>query len=119
MTRDHGEPRGDAAMRDGNSSERGRGDRRADPGNDFVRDGRRFECERFFAAAAEHEWIAALEANDALAASRRADHQPIDRVLGDRMATGALPDEESLRFRCELEQLLGDERVVEHEVGAA
>ena len=42
--------------------------------------GRR-QRERFFAAAAEHERVAALEPHDALAAPRGADHQAVDRFL--------------------------------------
>ena len=50
---------------------------------------------------------------------RRADHQPVDAVLIDRVTAGALADVEPARFRRELEQLLLDERVEQDEVGAA
>ena len=44
-------------------------------GHDLVRDAGGLERERFFAAAAEHERIAALQPHDALAAARGADHE--------------------------------------------
>ena len=89
------------------------------PGTTSYGDAGFLERERFLAAAAEHERVAALEAHDALAALGRADHQAVDAVLIDRVPAGALADVEPLRLRRELEQPLRDERVVEHEVGLA
>src|SRR3954468_2985084 len=103
-------------MGDRDPRECGRRDRGADARDDLVRDTRGLERERLFAAAAEHERIAALEANDAVAALRRTDQQRVDAVLIDRRTPGALADEEPLRLRRELEQVLLDERVVEDEV---
>src|SRR5258705_328382 len=52
-------------MRHRNSSELGRGDRRTDAGHHLERDAGHRERERFLGAAAEHERIAALEADHA------------------------------------------------------
>ena len=79
-------------------------ERGAEAGHDLVRDACRVECERFFAAAAEHERISALEPDDAFTAPRCADHQAVDLGLRDRMAARALADEESLRAGGEREQ---------------
>ena len=73
--------------------------------------------QRFFGAAAEHERVAALQPHDALALPRGADHQPIDRLLPDAGAAGALADAEALRLRQPPQRLGVDQRVVQHQVG--
>ena len=75
--------------------------------------------ERFFAAAAEHERVAALQPHDAAAAARGADHQRVNRRLRHRMAAGALADVEALRAARVAQDPVVDQRVVEHEVGGA
>ena len=64
----------------------------------------------------QEERIAALQPHDALAAARGADHQPMDRLLPDRLATSAFAHEEPLRPRRELQRFRGDQGVVEDEV---
>ena len=54
-------------------------------------------CADFLAAAAEHERIAALEANDALAAQRLGGHQPLDEGLRRARAAAALADVDDAR----------------------
>ena len=77
------------------------------------------ERQRFFAAAAEHERIAALQPHDAAAAPRRANHQRVNGLLRHRVAAGALADEEPLRAARELQDAVVDERVVQHEIRRA
>ena len=67
-------------------------DRGADARHDLERNARVRERERLFAATAEHERIATLEPDDALAALGRANHQTVDELLRDRMTAGALAD---------------------------
>lgn len=116
---DHDEAGGEPAVRHRDAGERGGGDRRADAGDDLERDPGLGERERLLAAPAEDERVATLEADDVLAALRGADHEGVDALLRDRVAAGALADEEAAGARREREQIGGDERVVEHEVGAA
>ena len=71
VARHHRERRRDAAMGHRDSGQRRRRDRRAHAGNDFERNARRAERQRFLAAAAEHEGIAALQAHDSLARAGR------------------------------------------------
>ena len=87
-------------------------------GDDVERDARPLQRLRFFAAAAEHERVAALEPHHLPAASGRADHQRVDLLLRQRVAAGALADEEPLRAPRQREHALVDERVVEHQIGA-
>ena len=107
-------------MRDGNARERGSRDSRRDAGHDFVRDAGRLERERFFAAAAEHERIAALQAHDALGRDApRGSSGAWMRFLRDRVPAGAFADIEAMRASRNREHSSGDKRVVEHQVGAA
>ena len=117
MTRDHDEAGGHPAMRDGDPGQRGRGHGRADAGHDLEGDAGLGEGERFFAAAAEDEGIAALEAHHALAALGGADQDAVDLLLGDVVAARALADVEALRLARELEHGRVHQRVVEDEVG--
>ena len=75
--------------------------------------------QRLFAAAPEHERVAALQAHDAAAAARRANHQRVDPLLRQRMAARALADEEPLRVPRVPQHPLVDERVVQHQIGRA
>ena len=63
--------------------------------------------ERLFAAAPEHERVAALEAHDAQPAPRVLDEQAVEHVLLDRLPAGALADVEPARARRERAHLLG------------
>ena len=72
---DDGEGRGEAAVGDRHAGVGGRGDGGSDAGDDLEGDAGGCERERFLAAAAEDEGVAALEAHDAHARrgpSRRA-----------------------------------------------
>ena len=88
-------------------------------GHDVVGHAGLLQRQRFLAAAAEDERIAALQPHDAAAAPRGADHQRLNRRLRHRMTAGALADEEPLRPARVAENAVVDERVVEHEVGGA
>ncbi len=117
MTTDHGEPGGETTVRDRNAGE-GRGrDGRRQPGNDLVCDAGFFERKGLLAAAPEDEWVAALEADDALTALRGANQQTMNTLLIDRVAIGALADIETLCLRREVQELLGRQRVEQDEVG--
>ena len=119
VTGDHQERGREPAMRDGNPRQQRRRNRAGDAGNDLAGNAGRGERERLFPAAPEDERIAALETHDAMAAARLADHQPVDRVLANRRAAGALADEEPPRARGVAQRRRLDERVVEHEVRLA
>ena len=106
-------------MRDRNPGEARRGDRRADAGNDLVRNSGVGEGESLFPAAAEHERIAALEADDPLSAAGGADEEPLDGRLRNRLPPRALADVEEARVRGEPERGRVDQRVVEDEIGGA
>ena len=116
---DDEERRRDAAMRHRNAGRRRRGDRARDAGHDVVRDAGVLQRQRFFAAAAEHERVAALQPHDAPAAARGANHQRVNRRLRHRVAAGALADEEALRPPRVAQDAVVDQRVVQHEVGGA
>ena len=88
-----------AAMRDRNARQRRRGERRRDAGDDLERHAGRRQRDRFFAAAAEHERIAALQPDHALAAPRAAHEAAVDRFLADRRPARALADRQALRAR--------------------
>src|SRR6267142_5073011 len=103
-------------MRHRNSSELGRGDRRTDAGHHLERDAGHRERERFLGAAAEHERIAALEADHALALASGANHQAVDGLLADAFAPGALADAEALRPGESPQRMRIDERVEQHQV---
>ena len=56
-----------------------------DAGHDLDGDAGGDAGERLLAAAAEHERVAALEADDAPPGARVLDEQPVDLVLGERV----------------------------------
>ena len=76
---DHQERRGETAVRDRDAGERPAPQSRSSRRHDVVRHARRRQRERFFAAAPEHERVAALQTHDASPAPRGADHQRVDR----------------------------------------
>ena len=75
---------------------RGRGDRARDAGHDLERHARRDERLGFFAAAAEHERVAALQPHDGRAGAPALDEQPVDVGLTHRDASRRLPDVDAL-----------------------
>ena len=68
-----------------------------DARHDVVRHAGLLQRQRFLAAAAEHERIAALQPHDATSAPGGANHQRVNRGLRHRVPAGALADEEALR----------------------
>ena len=106
-------------MRHRNARARRRRDRARDPGDDVVRNAGALQRERFLAAATEHERIAALQADNAAAAPRGANYQPVNRFLRHGVSSGALADEKLLRTACILQHAIVDQRVVQHEIGRA
>ena len=68
-------------MSDGNAGECWPRHCRGYAGNDLARNAGRGQRQRFFATAAEYEWVAALEADHAFAAQRTANHDSLDRLL--------------------------------------
>ena len=106
-------------MRHRDAGRRRRRDRARHAGHDVVRDAGALQRQRFLAAAAEHERVAALEPHDAFAAPRGANHQRFDRALRHRMPPGALADVEALRATGVAQHAIVDERVVQDEIGAA
>ena len=82
----------DLAVRHRNAGVSWGGDRRADAGNDFKRDAGSLEGLRLFAAAAEHERVAAFEAHDDVTVSRARDHELFDLRLRHLVRAAALAD---------------------------
>ncbi len=60
------------------------GDARGDTGDDLEWDAGRRQCLSLFAAAAEHERVAAFEANDAFSLPREVYEERVDISLGRR-----------------------------------
>ena len=89
-----------------------------DPGDDLERNPGRDKGLGLLATATEDEWIASLEANDALAGSGALDHQLLDFTLGDLGRTRTLSDVDELGIRSHTRQGGGwDQPVVENDVG--
>ena len=106
-------------MRDGNASQCRRRHGGGDPRDDVDANTGSGDRQRFFAAAAQHERIAALQAHHMFAAARHGDEQPVDVFLTDAAAAGALTDAEARRVRRQRQHLGRHERVVQHDVGLA
>src|ERR1051326_6611401 len=103
----------------GDAGVRGAGDGRGDARHDLEGDAGGGELLRLFAAAAEDERIAALEADDALPILRLGHEQRVDLVLRQRVRAGALADVDDLRrLREARHDLARHERVGGDEVGA-
>src|SRR5205814_9283642 len=73
----------------------------------------------FFPAAAEHDGVAALQPDDALAAQRAADHHPLDGLLLDGVTSGALADICPARLRSVTKSGAIHQRVVQDQIRAA
>jgi hypothetical protein len=116
MPGDDEKARRDTAMRHRNTRQLRRRDRRADARDNLERDTRHRQRERFLGAAAEHERVSAFQPDDALAGARTANHQAVDRLLADALASRALADAEALRVRQAAERLRVDQRVVQNQV---
>src|SRR5207237_1688068 len=71
----------------------------------------------FLRTTAEDERVASLQPHDALPATSGADHQPMNRLLPDALAAGALAHAEALRLRKPSQRARVDKRVVENEIG--
>ena len=63
-----------------------------DARNNLERNAGALQRERFFAAAAEHERIAAFQADHSQSLLRSFNHQPLDLALRRLLAAGALAD---------------------------
>ena len=118
MAGDEGDGAGPAAVGQRQAGVGRRPQRRRHAGNDLVIDaglGQRF---RLFAAAAEHERVAALEADHAPAGAGRLDHLQMDAGDALGMAAGQLIDADQLRlFRRVFQQTGGHETVVQNQIG--
>ena len=75
------------------------------------------ERQRLFPAAAEHERVAALEPDDALAAARGANHQPVDELLETAWRPARFPTKIAATGGARPSTVGIDQRVVQHEVG--
>jgi hypothetical protein len=102
-----------------NARRRGRRNRTRHAGYDVVSDPGALQRQRFFAPSAEDERIAPLEPDDAAPFARRADHQPVNRLLRHRVFCRALADIKTLRPARVAKDPLVDEGVVQHQVGGA
>ena len=93
--------------------------RRGEPGGDAVDDldleAERAQVRDFLAAAPEHERIAALEANDALAAHRLGRHQALDEGLRRARAAAALADLDDARRAARVAEHAGADEVVDEQ----
>lgn len=90
-----------------------RSDRRAHAWNHVERDANLGQCQGLLAAATEHEWVAALEANDPKAPPRGANHQSVDRLLVYGLPAGTFADKEPSRLWRQLQHVLTNQRVRE------
>ena len=118
MRGDEGEPRRLVAERKRQLGFGGAAERRGDAGNDHDRDIVLAQPRDFFAAAPEHKSVAALEPHHAAAGLRRFDQTPVDLVLPDAGLAALLADEHALGIAPHaVEHGLGDELVVEHDIG--
>ncbi len=96
---------GKSAVRHRNPGVGGRGNRARDTGDHFERDARVAARFGFFAAATEHERVAALQPNDFETGFPALDEQFVDLVLRHRDAAGRLAHIDELRVsRREFEQ---------------
>ena len=87
--RDDRHLRGEAAVRQRNTRGRGYGRQRRHAGNHLGVDSRRHERVDLFAAAAEEEWVAALQAHDDLEAPTQRNQQLIHFGLAEACAREA------------------------------
>ncbi len=117
MSGNHQESGRQAAVRNRNAGQLRRGHGGRHTRNDLARDSRPRQLQRFLSATAEHEGVATLQPHDALALSRRPDHQPVNRFLPDARAAGAFANTEALGVGQPAQCLGIDQRVVEHQVG--
>ena len=85
------------AMRDRNADRRGRRDPRRDAVDDFHFDARRVQRLLFFAAAAEHERIAAFQTRDAAPGPHMLEHLRDDAGLRRRRMPAAFADVDDQR----------------------
>ena len=106
-------------MRDRNAGQRRRRDRARHAGHHVEPNPRLAQSDRFLAAPAEDERVAALEPHDAAAAPRRANHDRVNLALRERVTPGALANEEALCAPRQPQHPRVDERVVQHEIGRA
>ena len=113
-----GEVRREAAVGDRDSCVGGCRDRAGDTGHDFERNARVDEHLGLFAAAAEHERVAALEPHHGRSGLTVLDQRCVDPVLIHGHAARRLPDVDAQRAgRCEIEERRMREPVVHHNVG--
>jgi len=116
MAAHHEQTRRDASMRHRNAGEGRRGHGTRDARHDIEGNSGDTQRQRLFAATAEHERIAALEAHDAAAAARRADHHGMNRGLRQSVPPRAFADEEFLGPARKLQHAPIDQRVVQNQV---
>src|SRR5947207_1451734 len=95
-----------------NTCERGSGDCARDTGHNVAPDAGCREGERFLPASPQDKRIAPLETDNAAAAPGSTNHQRVDVVLAQRMATGTLAHKKALRVPRVPQDALIDERVV-------
>ena len=89
-----------------------------DAGNDRIGDAGRAQRFDLFAAAAEHEGIAALQPHHALAGLRGLDHALVDGVLADAGLADAAADRNARGVAADaVENFRRDQLVVEDDVG--
>ena len=118
MGGDEGEPRRLVAEGERQLGLGGAAERSGDAGNDDDGDILLAQALDLFAAAAEHEGIAALETNHLAAGSRGVDQPAVDLVLADAGLAAALADEHALGVAPHaVEHRVGDELVVEYDIG--
>ncbi len=104
MRGDNREVLRDAAMRDRDARVGRDRDRAGDAGYDLERHAGPDAGQRFFAAAAEHERVAALEPDHALAGQRPGDDELVDLRLGQVVCVRLLARVDDLDVRVKLSQ---------------
>jgi len=106
------------AMGQWNAGIRGAGQSGGDAGHDFEADAVRAQEFQFLAAAAEHEWIAALEPDHAFPGERVLQHELVDALLRGVVLRGLLADFDELGVAArQLQHVAADQSVMQDHIG--
>jgi hypothetical protein len=118
MRRDDDEPRSLVAEGERKACLGGASECCRDAWHDHHRNAGGAQMLELFAAASEHERIAALEPHHALAGARRLHQAAVDLLLADAALPATLADEHALGLAARpVEHVLGHQLVVEDDVG--
>src|SRR5690606_34498178 len=118
VTRDQRERLRMLTMRERNACIRRATCRSGNAWNDFESDAVRCQRLELFAAPAENERVAALQAAHALALLREPDEQGVNVLLRNMRAARSFPDIDSVRVSArKVQHRVRDESVVQNDIG--